>query len=168
MVCVYPGLIWGPQDPTLGESSTLIINALAGKFRLLNSGLVSVSDVRDVAAAIVAMLDPGLGPRRYLVAGHDHEFRPLVARVGELAEKNLWSIPVPGAAALAAGRAADAIRGTFGIDPALSYEAPWLVANGQPTDNSRAVDELGIKFRPLDTTITDTIDWLRGAGHLSS
>ena len=160
VVCIYPGLVWGPDDPTLGESSSLMINALAGKFRLLNSGTISISDVRDVAASIVATLEPGLGPRRYLVAGHDHEFRSLVARVGQLAGKNLWSIRVPNAAALAAGRAADAVRGTFGLDPALSYEAPWMVANGRPTDNSRAVDELGVKFRPLDDTIVDTIDWL--------
>ena len=34
------------------------------------------------------------------------------------------------AEALSAGRLADAMRGTIGLDPALAYEAPWLVANG--------------------------------------
>lgn len=137
VVCVYPGLMWGPDDPSLGESSTIIINALAGKLRLLNAGPVPITDVRDVASAIVAMLEPGRGPRRFMVTGHDCEFRSLIARVGQAAGKNLWSIRVPNAVALAAGRAADAVRGNFGLDPALTFEAPWLAANGRPTDSTQ-------------------------------
>ena len=86
--------------------------------------------MRDVAAAITASLAPGRGPRRYVVAGHNHQFRSLIKRAGAAGGENLWSIRVPDAAALSAGRLADAMRGTTGLDPALAYEAPWLVANG--------------------------------------
>lgn len=168
VVITYPGSVWGPHDPYLGESGRLAQSALRGKLRLLNDGPMPISDVRDVAAAHAAILRAGLGPRRYIVVGHTPTFRALIARLGELAERNLWSIPVPATMALAAGRAADWARLTLGANPSLSYEGPWLVANGNEVDSAPAIDELGIDFTPLDTTLADTVEWLYETGHITS
>ncbi len=167
VVITYPGSVWGPHDPYLGESGRLAQNALRGRFRLLNDGLLPISDVRDVAAAHAAVLQPGLGPRRYVVVGHNPRFRALIARLGELAGRNLWSIPVPATMALATGRAADWASAKLGTNLSLSYEGPWLVANASEADSTIAIEELGIDFIPLDTTLTDTVKWLHEAGHIT-
>jgi hypothetical protein len=102
-----------------------------------------------------------------MVVGHNPRFRALIARMGELAGRNLWSIPVPAALALATGRAADWANAKFGANLSLSYEGPWLVANANEADSTPAIEELGIEFTPLDTTLTDTVKWLYEAGHIT-
>ncbi len=165
VVITHPGSVWGPNDPYLGESASLAIAALKGQMRVLNDGLLAVSDVRDVAAIHAAAMQPGRGARRYLAVGHDVPFRQAVRIIGEAAGRNLWSVPVPGPMALATGRAADWARRRFGLDLPLAREPIWLIANGSPTDSSKARSELGIAFRPARETFTDTVDWLRRAGH---
>ena len=164
----YPGVVWGPHDPYLGESSRLAQSALKGRLRLLNHGPLPISDVRDVAAAHGALLQPGMGSRRYILVGQTPSISAVVARLGELAGRNLWSIPVPAAMALTAGRAADWAREKLGVNPSLNYEGPWLVANANETDSTPARDELGIDFTPLDMTLADTGKWLYEAGHITS
>lgn len=167
VVITYPGSTWGPHDPYLGESGRLVQSALRGWYRFLNDGLLPISDVRDIAAAHAALLQPGLGPRRYILVGHNPRFRALIARLGELAGRNLWSIPVPPRMALATGRAANWARAKLGVNLNLSYEGPWLVANANEADSRAARDELGIDFTPLDTTLTDTVKWLYQTGHIT-
>lgn len=167
VVTTYPGSVWGPDDPYLGESAQLAQSALKGRLRLLNDGLLPISDVRDVAEVHAAVLRPGRGPRRFLAVGHNARFREVITRLGELAGRNLWSIPVPGTVALATGRAADWARARFGVELGLSYEGPWLVANSAKADSTPARQELGVDFTSLDTTLTDTIKWLYRSGHIS-
>lgn len=167
VVIIYPGSVWGPHDPYLGESDRVAQSALKGKLRLLNNGLLPISDVRDVATAHAAVLRPGLGPRRYIVVGHNPNLRALISRLGEVAGRNLWSIPVPSTMAFMAGRAADWASLRFGIRPSLNFAGPWIAANTTEADSSLARDELGIDFAPLDKTLFDTTKWLFEAGHIS-
>ncbi len=168
VVITYPGAVWGPHDPYLGESNRLARNILRGKFRLVNEGTLPICDVRDVAAVHAAVLQPGRGPRRYVVAGHSPGFRALMTRLGELTGRNLWSIPVPASMALAAGGAANWARSRFGADLALSYEAPWVLAHSNKADSTATIHDLGIDFTPLNTTLTDTVKWLHETGHITS
>lgn len=160
VVTVYPGVVWGPGDPTIGESTSLMVHAVRGKFRLANSGYLPITDVRDVASVVTKCLEPGRGPRRYMATGGDYEFRSLLKRIGRHAAKNLWSIRVPSVLAIATGKSADALRGTRGFDPALAYEPIWINANGQQTDSSATKSDLNIGFTNIDTTISDTMAWL--------
>ncbi|GMR01876.1 MAG: SDR family NAD(P)-dependent oxidoreductase [Acidimicrobiia bacterium] len=168
VVTTYPGSVWGPHDPYLGESNRLAQNILRGKFHLVNEGPLPIGDVRDVAAVHAAVLQPGRGPRRYVVAGHSPGFRALTTQLGKLTGRNLWSIPVPAPMALAVGRAADWARSRFGADLALSYEAPWVLAHSNKADSTATIDELDLDFTPLDTTLTDTVKWLYETGHITS
>lgn len=167
VVTTYPGSVWGPHDPYLGESARAAQSALRGRSRVLNRGTLPISDVRDVAAIHAAVMRTGRGPRRYIAVGHNPDFRSLITELGELAGRNLWSIPVPEAMALGAGRVADWMRLKLGVDPSLSYEAPWLLANAAQTDSTPVMDELGIRFAPLHTTLMDTTRWLYEAGHIT-
>ena len=55
----------------------------------------------------------------------------------------------------------------FKINPALSYEPPWLIANGDIADSSAAIEDLGTEFTELDMSLSDTVRWLHAAGPLS-
>ena len=83
VVCVYPGGVLGPDDPSGSEAMRGAIIWRRLTMIRLDSGYLLV-DVRDIAAVIAAALEPGRGPRRYL-AGHHYvpwtELCDLVAEV---------------------------------------------------------------------------------------
>lgn len=167
VVISYPGSVWGPHDPHLGESNQLALTAMKGRARLVHVGLLLIADVRDVAEAHAAVMEPGLGPRRYLVIGHSPGLGDVLARLGKLAGRNLWSIPVPSPVALVTGRVVDWAKANLGLKMTMSYEGAWLVAKGTEADSTAARNELGVEFTPLDTTLADTGRWLFEAGHLT-
>ncbi len=167
VVITYPGSVWGPDDPHFGESNRLAQRALRGRFRLLNAGPLPVTDVRDVAAAHAAVMEAGRGPRRYVVVGHSPSVRALIARLGEVSGRNLWSIRTPAQLAMATGRAADRAGARFGVELSLNHESPWLLANGAEADSTETIRDLGIRFTALDTTLADTVRWLYRAGHIT-
>jgi hypothetical protein len=65
------------------------------------------------------------------------------------------------------GRQFDAMRadGAEGLPP-LSEEAAVIMAAGKPGDDTLALAELGVSYRPVVETFRDTVDWLRSEGHL--
>lgn len=68
VVITYPGMVWGPHDPHLGEAATFARSVLRGLVPIVPPGVLPVVDVRDVAAAHAAILTPGRGPGRYMLA----------------------------------------------------------------------------------------------------
>ena len=81
VVIIYPGAVFGPHDPYRGEQSERLRWILLGRFPLWPRGGVHVVDVRDVAAVIAAVLNPGRGPRRYIVPGYHMDGNQLYAAV---------------------------------------------------------------------------------------
>ena len=64
-----PAAVWGPHDPHFGEGVTLATNVLKNRYPIVMRGGMHIADVRDVAAVLAAVMEPGYGPRRYLVSG---------------------------------------------------------------------------------------------------
>jgi nucleoside-diphosphate-sugar epimerase len=84
VVITYPGGVLGPHDPHLGEGPLGVRDMLRGRWPLLPRGRLPLVDVRDVGALHAAVLRPGRGARRYLLAGPPVETVDLVGLVGEL------------------------------------------------------------------------------------
>ena len=166
VVATYPGLVLGPDDPYLGESAKIVLNALNGKIPLANDGTLAVCDVRDVADVHAAVMEAGLGPRRYLATGHDVGFHEFIQLFANEAGRSVKVRKIPHAMATIAGRVGDFVARVLKRELALNYEGPWLVAHGGPTDSSPTTEELKVEFRPLAETAHDTVRWLRDAGHL--
>jgi nucleoside-diphosphate-sugar epimerase len=60
---VQPGMVWGPDDPALGESSQFARSAIKLMLPFAPPGSVPVVDVRDLAAVLAALLETGRGSR---------------------------------------------------------------------------------------------------------
>ena len=68
VVSIYPTGVVGPNDPGLSAP----VRGVRDQIRfgsMITSGGVGLVDVRDVARIIVAALEPGRGPRRYMAGG---------------------------------------------------------------------------------------------------
>ncbi|KAL8372479.1 hypothetical protein RB595_002012 [Gaeumannomyces hyphopodioides] len=134
LVSLNPAWIFGPYvtDPAdtkhLGESTHAVYEVL-GSDRVRDPDFCGCADVRDVADAHLAALEtPAAGGRRFILA---HAFN--------------WQ------------RAVDASREAL---PELRDRIPEGTPGSWPEtytiDGSRAVEVLGIKYRPLTETFGDT------------
>jgi dihydroflavonol-4-reductase len=170
VVSVYPGSVYGPADPYLGEQATRLVWVARGLFPIWPAGGMHTVDVRDTAAVVAACLQPGRGPRRYVVPGHhmtgDELYRTVGAAIGR--RRPHVSLPAPLVPVLAAPiDALQRLLPTRWRYPA-DREGAELGVRDTRFDTSPAEQELGVQPRPLEESLRDTLTWLVDAGHLSA
>src|SRR5262249_25653494 len=81
---VLPAGVGGPDAPHLGEGATLAANVLRRRYPIVMPGGLHIADVRDVAAVLAAVMQPGRGPRSYLVAGSYVTMPDIIRTLGDL------------------------------------------------------------------------------------
>lgn len=160
----YPGMVLGPPvgdqfgEAGEGVKAALQMHAIPGR-----SAAWMVVDARDVAAVHAALLEPGRGPRRYMVGGQRVSVTELATMLGEVADTPMVAVPVPDSVLRAAGTVLDF------VGPYLPFDNPVTAAGMQyftqmpASDDSPAENDLGITFHDARTTLADTVAALRSA-----
>jgi nucleoside-diphosphate-sugar epimerase len=167
VVIVNPVGLLGPHDPHLGDFTSTARDVLAGKLPFVPSGTTPIVDVRDVAAAHAALIRPGGGPRRYMIAGGYVTLPDFAKVASQLTGRRIPAITLPGKPLLAAGKAADAVARTLRVRLPVNFEGPWFMVHGARVDASAVERDLDVTFRPPAETLADTFRWLVEAGHVS-
>ena len=164
---IYPGALYGPNDPYRGALSEQLRWMLLGRFPTYPQGAQHIVDVRDVATLLVAVLQRG-GQHRYIVPGHHVDGRELYAAAAEAAGRRLPHVVLPGPVIAPLVRLLDTVqrrlpqRWHYPADP----EGVEVLRRDTRFDDSAARRELGIVPRPFRQTITDTVRWLVESGRL--
>jgi nucleoside-diphosphate-sugar epimerase len=167
VVSVMPAAVWGPHDPHLGEGVTLATNVLRKRYPIVMRGGMHIADVRDLAAVLAAVIEPGRGPRRYLVAGHYISLPDLIRTLGELSGRQIRYAVFPRWFLAAFGRGADMAQRRLKTRLPWQGEGIWVMNCAARCDDSNTRRELGVATRPLHETLADTVHWLVEIGHLS-
>lgn len=167
IVTVYPGSVWGPCDPTLADGIEVILGFVKWGWIPMTPGGIPVVDVRDLAALLLAALTPGRGPQRYMAGGSFLSTADLADALDGLTGRKLRRFPVPGALMNGIGRLGDVLRRSVAIDIGLTYEATTTLTRAVPSDDSRAFEDLGIRFRPATETLGDALRWMFAEGIVS-
>lgn len=169
-VSVMPGSVWGPHDPYFGESSQTVVSYLKGTFRFVSAdGFLPIVDVRDLAVGIAATLRPGLGPRRYLMAGTPVSSAQFTAALAEMTGTDRRRVAMP---SNLIGATAALLRPVERFAPTRLPLTSEMISIGlQPireVDDSRAIRELGFEPRPVEETIADTVRSLAAQGRIGA
>ena len=164
---VSPTSVWGPNDPYCGESCRLLQVLLGNRAPFVIPGTLPITDVRYVAAGIAAAVEPGRGPRRYLLGGHDTTWRELFASLRRLTGRRLPGLPTPRVVALGTARALDAVQRVIPGRAPFGREAITIGTQRVRTDDAHARTELGVEPLPLDQTLTDMMRWMVEADRLT-
>lgn len=157
---INPGMVWGPDDPMMGESSLFARSVLEGKLPFGLPRTVPVVDVRDVAAVIVAVMRPDRGPRRYLAARETVPMKRVQTMVAEAGGTRPPRGTAPGWFILGLGRVADWVQRAVPVRLPVNYQGPWTLMNSAPVDAFATERELGVTFRAAEDSIRDTARWL--------
>lgn len=161
VVGLYPTYCLGPNDVYL-SSSRFVTEFIKGNIPFVTEGGMGFVDVRDVAEAVVAGLEKGEVGQKYFLGGHNltfHQFYEVLAKVsGKPVPKTVlphWLLYIL------------CVIGEPLTDGAVFSRSFYgLMAHYWWYDNSKAERGLGWKFRPLEETLSDAVDWLKQEGHL--
>jgi hypothetical protein len=130
-------------------------------------GGMHIADVRDVAAVLGAVMEPGRGPRGYMVSGHYTSLPDLIRTLGELSGRRIRFLIVPRWFLAAFGRAADVAQRRLKTRLPWQGEGIWVMNCAARCDDSRTRSEFDLEPRPLRETFIDTVRWLVEVGHVS-
>jgi nucleoside-diphosphate-sugar epimerase len=168
VVVVHPGTVIGPHDPYFGESAVLLAWVARGRMTVFPTGGMHVTDVRDVADVVVAALEPGGRPRRYVVPGHHVRGPELFAAVGEAVGRRRRHVPAPPRVVAMLMRAAAPAWRLLpaGASSPMTPDGPTIVGRDTVLDTSPAERELDVHARPFAASVRDTIGWMVDTGHL--
>ncbi len=165
-VIVIPGACFGPGDwkPTTGR---LILEIASHRMWFYVEGKISPVDARDVAKAMVALLNlDSIGACYELTSWNCmiSEFASLVAHITDVPPPR---INVPYQISKVFSTSLEFIEYHIGKRrPYLPQSGIDLARFSAFLDSSKAVKDLGFNPRPIEDTIRDTLRWFRVNNYL--
>jgi nucleoside-diphosphate-sugar epimerase len=167
VVTIYPGAVYGPDDPYRGAQNEQLRWMLLGRFPTYPRGAQHVVDVREVAKLIAAVVQLG-GPRRYVVPGHHVGGAELYAAITEAAGRRLPHVVLPGTVIGPSVHLIESVQRR--LPQRWHYpadrEGVEIIRRDTRFDDSAARIDLGIQPRPFPQTIADTLRWLVESGRV--
>jgi dihydroflavonol-4-reductase len=168
IVSVYPGYVYGPHDPYLGDNTNRLRWLVRRRFPIWPKGGLHTVDIRDVARLLTVVLEPGRGPRRYIVPGHHVDGATMYGTLRQITGRRYPHVILPGALLAPMTRLLDAVQRPLpdGWRFPAEYEAVEVLRRDTRFDDSAAREEFGIEPRSLATTLRETVQWLAESGNL--
>jgi dihydroflavonol-4-reductase len=161
---VLPGWMFGPGDAGPTGAGKMVLDAVAGKLPGVPPGGTTVVDARDVASAMVTMLERDVPGERFLVAGRFHTLREILDAIMDAAGKKRLAFTLPPWLALSLGHVTEAwARVTKGA-PMVPLEGVRMLLQGFRPSSAKAERELGVTFRPIEDTMRDVVAWYGAHG----
>jgi len=161
VVIANPGEVYGPNDRDLVTAGNLIDFA-RGPVTLVCAGGSGVVHLDDVAAGIVAVMERGRSGERYFLSSENLTNREIAAAVLNTLGLSHPIVPFPRAIVRGLGWLGMNLRVPLPFNAAIAPYATryWFV------DNSKAVRDLGLSFRPARNAIADAVAWLKADGRI--
>jgi dihydroflavonol-4-reductase len=168
LVVVNPCFPFGPGDIVPTPTGKIIVDALKGTSPAYFNGGINIVDVRDVAKGHVLAAKKGKTGNLHILGNRNipvHDFMKLVFREAGLDGRMLFKIPVP---LMTAGTFllkwwSDHVshKTPLSTPSDIRYASQYLYF-----DNTKAREELGLEFRPVEESIRDSIQWFRENGYV--
>lgn len=164
LVAINPFLVIGPSmTPALNTSNKVLADMLTGTY----PGILNIAwgfvDVRDVARAHLLAMERTDASGRYLCAARTLNMREVLA---VLRERGYASYKLPKRSLDSAiGNAIVRLGARFQPKGVSSYLRTHL-GRVPHFDNSKIRRELGLQFRPVETSIADTVQDFIKWGHV--
>jgi dihydroflavonol-4-reductase len=162
VVLVNPSSVQGPGRT--GGTGRIVLALLDRRLPLFIDTRISVTDVADTVEGHLLAAERGAAGRRYVLCGAvltTDEAMDLLSRVsGHRVRPRI----VPNAVASAAGAVIEAAFRAVRRHPPVCRAMVRTMIHGHAYDGSRAADELGLRYTPVEDTLRRTLEWARAEG----
>ena len=137
-------------------STRTVGNYLRGRLPAVIDAPMNFVDVEDVADGHLLAADRGKPGERYILGGENLTWPQLIDRLADISDVHFPVMVLPREVAYVAR-----VREAMGLPGVMSNEGYELMGQEWRFSSRRAERELGYRFRPVDETLRDTIDWYR-------
>jgi dihydroflavonol-4-reductase len=158
---VLPGWMFGPGDAAPTSAGQLIQEFVAGKLPAIPPGGTSLVDARDVARAMVALATVPSPRPRYIVGGRFVTLAELVQTLARVTGRPAPRVRIPYAVALGIAFAAQSWARLTRSKSVMTVEGVRVLAANLDVDSALAERTLGVRFRPLEETLRDSVAWIQ-------
>ncbi|MGF1512799.1 MAG: SDR family oxidoreductase [Elainellaceae cyanobacterium] len=166
VVLILPAWMFGPGDAAPTTSGQLVLDYVHEKLPGIVDGGSCIVDVRDTAQAMLTAVEKGKSGERYIVGGNHVTMTELVHALEEVTAVSAPRFHIPHAVLMALAWASE-IYGSLTNSPILISRTGVKSLNQKIQLSSRkALQELGISFRPLEATLRDEVEWYRQHNYL--
>lgn len=162
VVLVNPSSVQGPGRT--GGTGRILLALLDRRLPLFIDTRISVTDVADTVEGHLLAAERGAAGRRYVLCGAvltTDEAMDLLSRVSG---HRVRPLIVPNAVASAAGAVIEAASRAVRRHPPFCRAMVRTMIHGHAYDGSRAADELGLRYTPVEDTLRRTLEWARAEG----
>ncbi len=168
MVTVNPTLVIGVRDIKPTPSGKLIVDIVNGDMPGYIDGAINIIDVQDVARAHLLAAKKGRIGERYILGNENVTVGDFFRLTAEIAGVKPPRLKLPYGAALMLGYVFEIQARITKKTPVVSLSQVRIGNMGEHFDNSKAVNELGLKLTPIRTTVKNTVDWFIKNGYVKS
>lgn len=159
VISVNPASVQGPGRVT--GTARLLLAFLKGRLRYLPDTRATIVDVDDCAEGHLAAAQHGAKGARYLLAGATVSTVDMAALLADAAGLEIRFRSLPPSVARAAGTI---VGGAYSLARKQAPICPEMIRtmlHGHAFDGSRAEQELGISYTPIEETFERMVAWYR-------
>ncbi|MFH4967751.1 NAD-dependent epimerase/dehydratase family protein [Gaetbulibacter sp. M240] len=159
VVVVNPSFMIGPYD-SKPSSGKIILHGLNKRIVLYPPGGKSFVCVEDVALGIVKALKKGATGETYLLTNENMSYRAFFNLLKKKTQSQQMMLPIPKSILFGLGFLGDLAR-YFGFRTQFSSNNMKALCSNVFYVNSKAKNDLGMVFTPVDKGVEDAIAWFQ-------
>ncbi|MBD2612330.1 MAG: SDR family oxidoreductase [Nostoc sp. GBBB01] len=166
VVMILPGWMMGPGDAAPTSAGQLVLDLLASKLPGTVDGGASLTDVRDVAMAMVSAAERGKRGERYIVAGPLKTMKDIALELEAISGVKAPKMEIPDWLALSIAWLLETWTGLMGGVNPMPLAGVQTLLEKANLSSAKAEGELGVRFRPFTDTLKDTVLWYQSQGYV--
>jgi dihydroflavonol-4-reductase len=167
VVIVNPSTPVGPGDIKPTPTGQLVLDAAAGRMPAYVDTGLNIVHVDDVAAGHLLAHERGKVGERYILGGEDMTLQTMLGQIARLVGRKPPRIRLPYAAVLPIAYLAEGVAAVTGRSGRVTLEGVRMSRKRMFFSSTKAVRELGYRWRPPLEAFADAVTWFREQGLLT-
>lgn len=163
---VHPSRILGPYDFKTSHLTQLVIDAATRRLKAGVKGGYDFVDVRDVVAGILSACVHGEAGECYILSGHYVSVAELLQLITQAAGREPIKTVLPLWLAKLTAPLSEIYYNIKKQPPLYTKYSLYTLESNANFSHAKASRELGYSPRQIQTTIDDTVKWLKQAGRI--
>ncbi len=163
-VVVHPSGVIGPYEYSLSNIGQLMADTIGGSLKAYINGAYNFVDVRDVARGIRLAGEKGKRGECYILSGEVVTVKEMLDIITETAAKKPVKAKLPYWFALATAPLSELYYKAVKRKPLYTAYSVYTLRTNCHFNCSKAVKELGYRFRPAAESLADAVNWMLSNG----
>jgi dihydroflavonol-4-reductase len=164
MVVVNPASVQGPGRST--GSASMLLRVLGSDRPMLFDAVVSIVDLEDCSRGHILASEVGSPGERYILSGSTISVAEIVRIVNAVRNESINPRWLSAGIVRTLGVPAAGLVSVFRRDSEVCGDLVRTMLHGHRFANARSMEELGLAYTSIETTIAQTLAWFEDEGFL--